>query len=77
MGYALKDKDILSSCFGDFVKFRIYMRFEENEIEFAMLQRSLGVFYSNCSMTTSSDFSNVAWRTRTAMLMGKMEVIVP
>ena len=50
MEYAFQDILSLSSCIGDCVeeenaKFRIYMRSEKNEIEFAMLQRSLEVFY--------------------------------
>ena len=50
MEYAFKDISSLSSCIGDCVeeentRIRIYMRSEENEIEFAMLQRSLEVFY--------------------------------
>lgn len=49
MTYAFRDKEILSSCLGDCVeedaRFRIYMRSEENKIEFAMVQRALEVFY--------------------------------
>ena len=50
MEYAFQDILSLSSCLGDCIeeedpRLRIYMRSEKNEIEFAMLQRCLEVFY--------------------------------